>query len=125
MAHARAPWGRGRRRPCGPGALPAWGDESSLLAQRRWFLGWRAFVCIRVKGLPLLFGGEDGARGVRRLFAQDGEPLDAPGDHQVDGQTGLEPIGRAELPVLDRAAALEDAMNPFMPMLVWLHVGDR
>ena len=52
-------------------------------------------------------------RQVRDVASELGHMVDAPGHDQVDGQAGLEPIGVAELSLLDAAAALQGAMEHF------------
>ena len=39
------------------------------------------------------------------------QPHHAPGDHQIDGEAGLQTVGAAQATVLDAAAAFERAMK--------------
>lgn len=66
---------------------------------------------VAAEGLPLGLGAEEGARDLGHLqphFDQDHHP---PGDHQVQGQAGLQAEGIGQAAVLEATAAFENAVK--------------
>ena len=88
------------------------GYHAHRLAQCGWRRGrgGRAMV-VAVQGLPLGLLEEYRAGDIGGLAPKLGQMHHPPGDHQIDGKTGLQAVGVAEAAVLDAAAAFEGAMK--------------
>jgi hypothetical protein len=68
-------------------------------------------MVMAVQGLPFSLLEEYRTRNIRGLASEFGQIHHPPGDHQIDGEAGLQAVGMTEAAILDAAAAFEGAMK--------------